>query len=129
MVCPVRRFNMQEEHLNSRDMYPLNYKGTEVYFTDLRVSYLPEDCNLHKYEVRYYHNEESGWEEPCEISTSIWVDFYGTILSQKELSLPEKSNATGLYYDYIDDPIKDFDVRYDEEPISALELINTVGVK
>lgn len=57
--------------------------GQRAYFTSLRIDKKTIPDGLFRYEIR----EESG--EPCQISTSIFVNHYGTILTHYPIELDE----------------------------------------
>lgn len=99
------------------EVYPADLNGKNVWFTDERIKHFPSDFGLYKYEIRH---DDDGRGDPCEISTKILVNFYGTIISSEEILLP-KTSLTQLKYD--DMSIEDLHVDY-SEPIPIMDIIN-----
>lgn len=88
-----------------------------VWFTDERISFI-EAYPLYKYEVRH----DNGF--PIEIAKTIIADFYGTIISEKEIELP--LDAIGNIQKYRDISKDNFTINSKPEDIIYLsELVNT----
>lgn len=84
-----------------------------VLFSYLRIDNNDLPKNIHKYEVR---SDDEGIGMICEISKSIRVNFWGTILSDKPIDLTDKG------YLIIDE---EKDVEYMNKPsITIKQYIN-----
>lgn len=81
--------------------------GQRAYFTSLRVDKKTIPDGLFRYEIR----EESG--EPCQVSTSILVNHYGTIITHYPIELDEEG--------YCD--LSEIDINWLCEPDKTLEEI------
>lgn len=66
-------------------------------FVDERINRASVPKGLYLYEVR--HADED-WGEPVEIAEGILVNFFGTILSKKELPLEELPEWGTAYLDF-----------------------------
>lgn len=55
--------------------------GKDAFFTTLRIDNSSIPSNLFHYEIR----EESG--EPCQIGLSVFVNFYGTLVTKEPIEL------------------------------------------
>ena len=88
---------------------PYKLFNNEVLFTDLRINkdYLPK--NIYRYELR--HDDESQGIM-CEITPSIMVNFWGTILSNKPIQMEEHCSR------FIDE---DKDIEYLDKPNITLQ--------
>lgn len=60
--------------------------GEIMLFKPYRIDRQTVPDGVHMYEVR--HSDED-WGEPCEIANGILVNFFGTLLSRKPLSLED----------------------------------------
>lgn len=59
--------------------------GRPCLFTDSRIDPATVPAGLHRYELRH---SDYGDFEPVQAAKGIWVNFYGTVLSDKELVSP-----------------------------------------
>lgn len=55
--------------------------GQKMYVTDFRVQQKDRDSNLFYYEIRH---SDDGWE-PATIEKNVWVNHFGTLVSNKEI--------------------------------------------
>lgn len=119
----VRRLTEEEKRFRKIQLYPAILFGKTVYFSDERVKGLPENCGIYKYEIRH---DDGYYGDPCEISTNILVNFYGTVLSTETILLPEQSLIPSLKYADIDIEKNDFYIDHNNIRMktNVLDLIN-----
>ena len=112
---PIRRMTEIEERLDAIDMYPAEYKDKFVLFDDRRIK-LPENSGLYEYGIRYSDDDDS---IPAELSSWILVNFYGTIISDSEIELPNKDPKFKDWDDMTED---DLYVYWDDR-VTLLDLL------
>lgn len=76
---------MSQYNASEQSYQEVAIMGRPALFTELRIdrATVPED--VYRYELR--HSDED-WNEPIEISRSIAINFYGTVLTREPFQLP-----------------------------------------
>lgn len=76
---------MSQYNANEQTYQEVTIMGRPALFTELRIdrATVPED--VYRYELR--HSDED-WNEPVELSRSIAVNYYGTVLTREPFQLP-----------------------------------------
>lgn len=76
--------------------------GEKVLFTCCRIDRKTVPKGLYAYDLRH---DDEGRGDICEIARGVWVNHYGTVISDKPILLPDESYRL-VYkhdYDYVDD--------------------------
>lgn len=135
MINPVRRLTESEQQLKNIELYLTDYKGNLVGVNcngNPNRTKLPDNCGLYLYNLR--HGDD--WGIPCTLEKRVVVNFYGSLVSDKELELPindyqllkEEKEITDeslkKYIDFNYDIIAEGDYyEYDPYIITALDLL------
>lgn len=76
---------MSQYDASKQNYQEVTIMGKPALFTDFRIDRATVPEGVYRYELRH---GDADWGEPIELSRSLMVNFYGTVLTREPFQLP-----------------------------------------